>query len=210
MKKAIRWLVILSVLAGVGYWLRQKYPGSLAFGNAGAKCAPKKPAAPTTAVVGTRDISFAITAAGDIGAVDVVSVRPEVGGLISKLTLDIGDKVKKGDVLFELDDKDLQTGKTSRKTEIAGARLRGRDPAAESGESETEFRPHRGSVQQQAGGSGDLRQCAHRALVPWSQRVPGWRRVRPWGRVPLLEARPPDYYTPRARRCRPGRPTTLV
>ncbi len=33
------------------------------------------------------------------------------------------DKVKKGDVLFELDDKDLQTEKVSRKTEIAGARL---------------------------------------------------------------------------------------
>jgi multidrug resistance efflux pump len=73
--------------------------------------------------VETRDIDFAVTAAGDIGPLDAVSVRPEVGGLISKLTLDIGDKVRKGDILFELDDKDLQTEKTTRKTEIAGARL---------------------------------------------------------------------------------------
>jgi HlyD family secretion protein len=74
-------------------------------------------------VVAERDIHFAITAAGDIGPLDAVSVRPEIGGLISKLTLDIGDKVKKGDILFELDDKDLQTEKTSRQTEIAGASL---------------------------------------------------------------------------------------
>ena len=43
--------------------------------------------------------------------------------MITKLTLEIADKVKKGDVLFELDDKDLQTKKTSNKTEIAGAKL---------------------------------------------------------------------------------------
>ena len=54
---------------------------------------------------------------------DTVSVRPEVGGIISKLTLDIGDKVKKDDVLFELNDKDLQTEKSTRQIEIAGAKL---------------------------------------------------------------------------------------
>ncbi len=123
MMKAIRWLLVLGVLVGGGYWLRQKFAGPSPAGNPAAKAAAGKQRAPATAVVGLRDINFAITAAGDIGAVDVVSVRPEVGGLISKLTLDIGDKVKKGDVLFELDDKDLQTEKTSRQTEIAGARL---------------------------------------------------------------------------------------
>ena len=64
----------------------------------------------------TCDIHLAISAAGDIGPVDTVSVRPEVGGLISQLTLDIGDTVKKGDILFALDDKDLQTEKPTRKT----------------------------------------------------------------------------------------------
>ena len=52
-----------------------------------------------------------------------ITARHEVGGLISILTLDIGDKVKRGDALFELDDKELQTEKTSRLTEIAGAKL---------------------------------------------------------------------------------------
>lgn len=121
--KAIRWLVVLGVLVGGGYWLRLKFTGQSPAVNPAAKAEAVKQRAPATAVVGTRDISFAITAAGDIGAVDVVSVRPEVGGLISKLTLDLGDKVRKGDVLFELDDKDLQTEKISRSTEIAGAKL---------------------------------------------------------------------------------------
>ena len=123
MKKLILWLLALTALAGGGFWARQKYPDTFAFGKTGAGAVAKKTPAATTAVVSTRDINFAITATGDIGPVDTVSVRPEVGGLISKLTLDIGDKVKKGDVLFELDDKDLQTEKSSRKTAIAGAEL---------------------------------------------------------------------------------------
>jgi len=122
MRKLISWMLALSALAG-GYWAWQKYPARIAFWKSGAVSVAKKPGPPTTAVVATRDINFAVTAAGEIGPLDAVSVRPEVGGLISKLTLDIGDKVKKGDVLFELNDKDLQTEKTSRKTEIAGAKL---------------------------------------------------------------------------------------
>ena len=123
MKKLIPWLLALSVLAGGGYWAWQKHTGKSAPLKSGAVAGAKKPGASTTAVVATRDINFAITAAGEIGPLDTVSVRPEVGGLISKLTLDIGDKVKKDDVLFELNDKDLQTEKSSRKTEIAGAKL---------------------------------------------------------------------------------------
>ena len=123
MNKLILWLLVLAALAGGVYWAGQKYPDQIAFWTSRSAAAAKKLGPPTKAVVGARDINFAVTAAGDIGPLDAVSVRPEIGGLISKLTLDIGDKVKKGDVLFELDDKDLQTEKSSRKTEIAGARL---------------------------------------------------------------------------------------
>ncbi len=123
MKRVILWIFVVAVLAGGTYWARQKYPDKIAFWKSGSASTARKPASTTTVVVTTRDINFAVTAAGDIGPLDAVSVRPEIGGLIAKLTLDIGDKVKKGDVLFELDDKDLQTEKSSRKTEIAGARL---------------------------------------------------------------------------------------
>jgi RND family efflux transporter MFP subunit len=78
---------------------------------------------PTTATVESRDIQFSINAAGDIGPADQVSVRPEVNGKIAVLPVDIGDNVKKGDLLFTLDDADLQIQRASRQTDIEGAKL---------------------------------------------------------------------------------------
>jgi HlyD family secretion protein len=77
----------------------------------------------STANVEARDISFAINAAGEIGPADQVSVRPEINGKIDELPVDIGDKVKKGQLLCRLDDTDLQTEKESQLSQIAGARL---------------------------------------------------------------------------------------
>ena len=120
-KKPLIGLLCACLLTSGAYWIWQrstaKSPNSASIATA------KAPERPTTAVVTERDIHFAITAAGEIGPLDAVNVRPEIGGLISKLTLDIGDKVKKGDILFELNDKELQTEKSSRLTEITGAQL---------------------------------------------------------------------------------------
>src|ERR1044071_759280 len=77
----------------------------------------------STANVEARDISFAITAAGEIGPADQVSVRPEINGRIAELPVDIGDHVKKGQLLCRLDDTDLQTEKESQLSQIAGAKL---------------------------------------------------------------------------------------
>ena len=77
----------------------------------------------TTAVVEQRSISFSISVAGEIGPAEQVSVRPEVNGRISELPVDIGDQVKAGELLFALDDRDLQIELETRKTDIASARL---------------------------------------------------------------------------------------
>jgi multidrug efflux pump subunit AcrA (membrane-fusion protein) len=77
----------------------------------------------TTALVEQRSIAFSISVAGEIGPAEQVSVRPEVNGRISELPVDIGDKVKKGDLLFSLDDKDLQIELQTRGTEISSANL---------------------------------------------------------------------------------------
>ena len=77
----------------------------------------------STANVEARDISFAINAAGEIGPADQVSVRPEINGKIAELPVDIGDKVRKGQLLCRLDDTDLQTEKESQISQIAGAKL---------------------------------------------------------------------------------------
>src|SRR6266853_1826282 len=97
-----KWIIVAVVLAG-GAWGVQKWRASLA--GTGASSADPHP---TTAVVETRDIHFSVSAAGEIGPAEQVSVRPEINGKILTMPVDIGDRVKKDSVLFTLDDQDLQ------------------------------------------------------------------------------------------------------
>src|SRR5262245_57456007 len=114
MKLVISLLAVLGLAAG-GYLYWRNSQG----GTDLAEHSPR----PTTAVVEARDIEFAVTAAGDIGPADQVSVRSEINGRIEELPVDIGDKVKKGDLLTRLDDRDLQIERSQRVIEIDGARL---------------------------------------------------------------------------------------
>src|SRR5207302_5722842 len=50
-------------------------------------------------------------------------VRPEITGKIGQLPVDVGDRVKKGDLLFKLDDKELQQQRASTLTDIEKAKL---------------------------------------------------------------------------------------
>lgn len=114
----MRYVLIILMAAGIaggGYYFYQSrhliLPG------------PAAPREIPTAVVEPRNIEFIITAAGDIGPADQVSVRMEVNGRIAELPVDIGDQVKKGELLCQLDDRDLQIERDQRLTEIAGAKL---------------------------------------------------------------------------------------
>ena len=124
MKSLLVWLVVLGTLGGGGYYAYQKWPEKVAFWRTAEKAdAAKKSGRPTTAVVTPRNISFAISAAGEITPAEQVSVRPEVSGRIATMPVDLGDKVKKGDVLFTLDDSDLQIERSQRQTEIEATKL---------------------------------------------------------------------------------------
>src|SRR5437667_7341385 len=112
-----KWIILAVVLAG-GAWGFQKWRTSLPGTNSSASVAH-----PTTAAAETRDIHFAVSAAGEIGPADQVSVRPEINGKILTLPVDIGDRVKKDSVLFTLDDQDLQTERSSKLIEIEAAKL---------------------------------------------------------------------------------------
>ncbi len=81
------------------------------------------PERPTTATAELRSISFAVNAAGEITPAEQVSVRPEINGLLLELPVDIGDRLKKGDLLFKLDDKELQQQKASNLTDVEKAKL---------------------------------------------------------------------------------------
>jgi len=77
----------------------------------------------TTAPVIQTNISFAVNAAGEIAPVEQVSVRPEINGKLDTLPVDLGDRVKKDDLLFKLDDKELQQQRASNLTAIERAKL---------------------------------------------------------------------------------------
>src|SRR6266702_1591229 len=111
------WILLIIILAAGlgGYSAWNKWQKS--------KQTEAGPSRQTTAVAELRDINFAVNAAGEIGPAEQVSVRPEVNGKIEVLPVDIGDRVKKGDLLFKLDDKELQQQRSSNLTDIEKARL---------------------------------------------------------------------------------------
>ena len=111
------WLIAILVLglAGGGAYYFKGWKAARDSGNAAKRV--------STAKVEPRNIQFQINAAGEIGPADQVSVRPEVNGKISELAVDLGDAVRKGDLLFQLDDRDLQIERERQDTDIARARL---------------------------------------------------------------------------------------
>jgi len=115
MKKIIVIVILLVVVGFSGVFVFQKWKLTA---SSEARLSQTK-----TTRVEARDINFAISVAGDISPADQVSVRPEINGRIQTLPVDLGDGVKKGKVLFTLDDADLQIEKSTRITEIDGAKL---------------------------------------------------------------------------------------
>jgi HlyD family secretion protein len=114
----MKWLFVILAIAGIGgggYYFYKNPPSK--------EAASATQARPTSAPAERRDILFAVTAAGEIGPADQVSVRPEINGRIAELGVDIGDQVPKGGILCRMDDKDLQIERSSRVVEIEGARL---------------------------------------------------------------------------------------
>lgn len=111
------WLIVIVLMVGGGW-------AALKFKDMKPQTAVTDTASrPTTAQVETRNIRFAVSAAGEIGPAEQVSVRPEINGRIETLPVDLGDRVKRGQVLFTLDDKELQNQRASSMTEIERAKL---------------------------------------------------------------------------------------
>lgn len=124
MMKRPNFRVIAAIAVAILAFAAWRWPSKVMFWKSSpASQAAKKSTRPTTATVSARDINFAISAAGEITPAEQVSVRPEVSGRIDKLPVDIGDKLKKGETLFTLDDTDLQTEKSQQQIEIEGAKL---------------------------------------------------------------------------------------
>jgi RND family efflux transporter MFP subunit len=77
----------------------------------------------TSEAVERRDIREEIRLSGDIAPAYQVEIKPEVGGKVRELLVTTGQQVKKGDLLFVIDDRDLQIEKSSAQVEIDGAKV---------------------------------------------------------------------------------------
>ena len=114
MKKPVL-IFALAALAGGG-WLF--YSGKLA-----SQSVPPPLADELFTRVEKRDIESSIDVSGEVTPAFQLEVKPEVGGKLKALHVVPGQTVQQGDLLVEIDDRDLLTEKDSALTEIEGAKL---------------------------------------------------------------------------------------
>src|SRR5690349_8552963 len=70
--------------------------------------APEKPAALPSAVATRRDIVVRVQATGTLEPIDLVAIRSKASGLVQKMPVDIGSDVKAGDLIVQIDPRDVR------------------------------------------------------------------------------------------------------
>jgi RND family efflux transporter MFP subunit len=118
MKKLVT-LIALAVLGGGGWYA---YSQKM-FGLGAPRKAAEGPVFTQTVTAEIRDIEYSVVVSGDVLPASQLDVKAEVGGRIKKLNVLPGDTVKEGEVLVEIDDRDILTERDSAITEIEGANL---------------------------------------------------------------------------------------
>lgn len=112
-------ILLLAVVAAIGFG------GWYAYGLRD-QLSTKSPDAISDKLIATaakRDIDSTVEVSGDVTPAFQIDVKSEVGGRVKALHVEPGDLVKEGDVLVEIDDRDLLSEKESALTEIEGAKL---------------------------------------------------------------------------------------
>ncbi len=92
MNKAIKWLAIPAALAAVGWGVWTHYQ-------------PKDETSYITETVKKGTISQTVSATGEIASSHLVEVGAQASGQIKKLYVKLGQKIKKGDLIAELDSR---------------------------------------------------------------------------------------------------------
>jgi HlyD family secretion protein len=124
---------------------RRVLPVLLAFAlSACGEIGDAPPSATPSALAERRDIREEIRLSGDIAPALQVEIKPEVGGKLREVLASTGQQVNQGDLLFVIDDSDLQIERASAQVEIDGARV---------------------SVEKQAGNLGRARELFEAKLI---------------------------------------------
>ncbi len=115
--RTIATILIVAGAAGGAYWWLKKSPAAdaasapMAAGSApGGASAPAGEARGGPQTVGIalaqqRDVPVSIEAAGSVVALDSVEIRPLATGIVTEVTVEEGQPIKRGAVLFKLDDR---------------------------------------------------------------------------------------------------------
>jgi multidrug resistance efflux pump len=132
--KGLVWILVLWVVgltAGLAY-LGQAYattrealqdlskPAAPADSQAKGSSAPS--VGPTVEVASSGDV--ALESKGYVMAAHLILVSPKVGGMVTKLPIEEGMRVKKGDVLAELEDVDYRSERDRAKATLESAKQR--------------------------------------------------------------------------------------
>lgn len=115
MKKFLLFLILAAI--GFGGWYAYGHRSTLA--GSPAEAISEK----FVTKAEKRDIDSTVEVNGDVTPAFQIDVKSEVGGRVKALHVEPGDLVKEGDVLVEIDDRDLLSEKESALTEIEGAKL---------------------------------------------------------------------------------------
>ena len=100
MKKLLKIIIVIAILAGVALGIKSYFFNDESANQAGALISTK---------VVTDTIKTTISATGTLEPVDQVEVGTQVSGDIAKINADFNSKVKKGQVIAELDKSKLQS-----------------------------------------------------------------------------------------------------
>lgn len=119
MKTWTKWLVALVVLGGAGFGAWWYF-----------LAAPKAATVPNTVVVARGDIERTVLASGVLEANSLVSVGAEVSGRIEAVHVALGQDVKKGDLIAEIDSLDQENAVKTAQAVLAGIEAQKRNQEA--------------------------------------------------------------------------------
>jgi membrane fusion protein, multidrug efflux system len=131
--QTIATLLFVAGAAGGTYWWMQKPAGTASAGaSMAAGSAPAGASAPGAAAGGRggpqtvgvvlaqqRDVPVSIEAAGSVVALDSVELRPLTTGVVTEVSVTEGQPVKRGAVLFKLDDRAERANLEKAKAQLA-------------------------------------------------------------------------------------------
>jgi membrane fusion protein (multidrug efflux system) len=110
MKHIVKWVVIIGLVAGGGWWLSHSRSKPVAASGKGAGASTKPVAALKVSAVMVAPEPFleTVVSTGTLRAEEGVELQAEINGKIVSIPFTEGSRVRKGDLLVKLNDADLK------------------------------------------------------------------------------------------------------